>query len=359
MKSKSYLFKITLLFICTCLPQVGKTQLVTNNIHPFYSLTQGFLGPDYTVSNIQYTGHLNAVGQFDGTATNLGLTNGIIMTTGTVFNTTNGPHGPNNQAGEGFDNGMPGYSMLNALTGNSTYNAAVIQFDFVPNVDSISINYVFASEEYMEYVGSSFNDGFAIYLSVPGGNGFEIISKLNNGQNVSINNVNNGIGNSGPCNNCGNYMYNGTGSDAPYNSSNAYLQYDGLTTGLRARKTGLQIGQMYTMIIAIADAGDGILDSGLFLERCASCDFNVGMNTNKVTEGFHVYPNPSSGSFSINFPSEFEGTIYVHDHTGKLIQNVQTTPNEGTILVSNLDRGIYILSTNNSTITWQQRIVID
>ncbi|MBI3238608.1 MAG: choice-of-anchor L domain-containing protein, partial [Flavobacteriia bacterium] len=198
--------------------------------------------------------------------TNLGIATGIVMTTGTIYNNGDGPQGPNNSSGSGVDNGMGGYSQLsNLIGGTQTYNTAILEFDFVPYSDTVRFKYVFGSEEYPEYVGSTFNDVFAFFISGPGISGLQNIAKLPNGAAVAINNVNNGSGNTGPCTNCAYYVYNGDGNNSPYNGSNTYIQYDGFTKVLEA-VSKVQCGQTYHLVIAIADAGDGILDSGIFLE---------------------------------------------------------------------------------------------
>lgn len=226
------------------------------------------LGPGVTVSNISYSGNAAAIGYFDGSATNLGISQGIVMTTGTIANNGNGPHGPNNASGSGVANGAGGYSQLtNLINGGNTptYNAAILEFDFVPYADTVRFRYVFGSEEYPEYVNSSFNDVFAFFITGPGISGLQNIAKLPNGSVVAINNVNNGPGNGGPCVNCSYYVYNGTGNDAPYNGNPYYIQYDGFTKVLEA-VSRVQCGETYHLIIAIADTGDEILDSGIFLE---------------------------------------------------------------------------------------------
>jgi gliding motility-associated-like protein len=91
------------------------------------------------------------------------------------------------------------------------------------------------------------------------------MAKLPNGSDVTINNVNNGINNNGPCSNCALYNYNGDGTNSPYNSDPFYIQYDGFTKPIEA-VAKVQCGQTYHLIIAIADVGDGIFDSGIFLE---------------------------------------------------------------------------------------------
>lgn len=217
------------------------------------------LGSGVTVSNITYNGSPISIGYFTANGTNLGIAEGIVMTTGTVNNTGDGPHGPNNQSSAGMDNGAGGFAPLSNLIGGiDTYNTARLEFDFVPYSDSVRFNYVFGSEEYPEYVGSQFNDVFAFFISGPGIAGLQNIAKLPNGQAVAINNVNSGVNSSF-------YVNNGDGSQSPYNSSTQYIQYDGFTKVLTA-EAEVQCGQTYHLIIAIADAGDPIYDSGIFLE---------------------------------------------------------------------------------------------
>ncbi|MFT5858549.1 MAG: gliding motility-associated-like protein [Flavobacteriaceae bacterium] len=234
--------------------------LITSTAQAAPALVQNILlGSGVTVSNISYNGAAVAIGSFDGTACNVGLASGIVMTTGTVQNTGDGPHGPNNNGGSGLDTGTPGFGLLaNLIGGTPTYNAAILEFDFVPYSDTVSFNYVFGSEEYPEYVGSQFNDVFAFFISGPGIAGLQNIAKLPNGTAVAINNVNAGA-------NPGFFVNNGDGSSAPQNSSPNFIQYDGFTKVLTA-SSEVQCGQTYHLIIAIADVGDGILDSGIFLE---------------------------------------------------------------------------------------------
>jgi hypothetical protein len=132
------------------------------------------------------------------------------MTTGSVF-PQEGPQGPNDNGGEGTDNGYPDDSILTLLAGVLTYNAAILEFDFISVVDTLKFRCVFGSEEYPEYVGAQFNDAFQISIAGLGIVGYEILSIIPSGQQVSINNVN-------QMNNDLYFGANGDGSDPPYNS---------------------------------------------------------------------------------------------------------------------------------------------
>lgn len=257
-------FLITLFFVfifCSL-----RAQLQTSGGQSPNQLVQNvLLGPGVDVSNIFYAGPSGAIGTFNAANTTLGIDEGIIMTTGTIANNADGPHGPNDQPSAGFDNGGGGYSQLTNLVGTSTFNATILEFDFIPYSDTVKFEYVFASEEYPEYVGSDFNDVFAFFISGPGISGTKNMALIpGTTQAVAINNVNNGPGNSGPCKNCAYYNNNGNGSNSPYNSSPQYVQYDGFTTPMKA-VSKVQCGERYHLIIALADVGDEIYDSGIFL----------------------------------------------------------------------------------------------
>lgn len=127
------------------------------------------------ISNISYAGSLGAIGYFhNGANTNLGLSSGIIMTTGTIHSNQSGPLGPNNSisAGVSLGTGGPlapvGQWLAAQVNGPSYHDAAVLSFDLLPSGNTVSFRYVFGSEEYNEYVNTDFNDAFAFFLEGPG-----------------------------------------------------------------------------------------------------------------------------------------------------------------------------------------------
>lgn len=252
-----------LTILLALLPLFITAQLTTSTSMSPNGLVQNvLLGNGVTVSNISFNGSSQAIGSFNGASTNLGLAQGIVITTGTVLNNGSGPHGPNNTESSGIDNGAGGYALLsNLIGGTPTFNAAILEFDFIPYSDSVKFNYVFGSEEYLEFVGSTFNDAFAFFISGPGiVGGIQNIAKISGGGGpVTINNVHsattNSYGTFGPSN--GQYYTNNAGGST--------IQYDGFTKVLTA-ESAVQCGQTYHLIICIADAGDPDYDSGIFLE---------------------------------------------------------------------------------------------
>ena len=237
-------------------------------------LLQSMLGgPGVTISNITYNGSSlptvwNNIGTFTtgSTPTNLGITSGLILSTGGV----SGAVGPNNSGSFGIalTPSTPdlGDSDLYALVGSSVSNlhdASVLEFDFIPATDTIKFRYVFGSEEYPEYI-TSYNDVFAFFISGPNPAGglynkknIAILPTTNtNNDYVSIYNVNNGVTNTGPCKNCVYYINN---------IGDSSLQADAHTTVLTAWAHIVPC-QKYHFKLAIADANDRILDSWVWLD---------------------------------------------------------------------------------------------
>jgi gliding motility-associated-like protein len=291
------------------IPQLIFGQLITNTAMSPPQLVQNvLLGSGVNISNVVYTGDIQAIGMFTANNTNLGINNGIVITTGTVLNNGNGPQGPNNDGGSGIDNTGGSSVLLNGLiNSNSTKNAAILEFDFQAAGDIVSFNYVFGSEEYLEYVDAGFNDVFGLFISGPGIDGNQNIAKLLNQTVVSIDNVNN-------VKNSAFYIDNGDGNTAPYNSSNLFIQYDGFTKVLTA-SSPVECGQTYHLTIAIADVTDGIFDSGIFLEAQSLTSQASSEISYSISQDF--FDNPSivaEGCTSVTFSftrTETSNTISV------------------------------------------------
>lgn len=203
-----------------------------------------------------YTGAALASGSFTGgtsSGVGLGINSGLILTSGLAADAV----GPNNSDGTSTGNGTLGDADLNGLIPQATRDAASLEFSFTTTTGELSFNYVFASEEYNEFVNSSFNDVFAFFL-----NGENIALIPGTDIPVSINNVNGG--NPLGVNASYSQFYN---NNDPSNGTPAFnIEYDGFTDVFTASATGLTPNQEYTIKLAIADAGDSALDSAVFLE---------------------------------------------------------------------------------------------
>lgn len=266
------LFNATMALLLSALAYPVQAQLVVDDAPTPTDLVQNvLLGNGVVASNITFTGSLNAIGGFDGTMSNLGIDSGLVMTTGELVG-INGPVGPNNSGSSGTDNGEPNDPDLDIVAGIGTFNAAVLEFDFIPTGDTLRFNYVFGSEEYMEFVNAGVNDAFGFFLSGPGiagpySNGAENIALIPGTTTpVTIDNVNANL--------------NGTYYVDNETVPGQTVQYDGFTTVLTAEAI-VQCGEEYHIKIAIADAGDGVWDSGVFLE--AQSFGSSGVNVTAAT----------------------------------------------------------------------------
>ena len=139
-------------------------QLITTPNNNAQQLAQALMGGGISISNVSMNCPQFASGTFQSNGSNIGLPSGVLLTSGSI---TNAP-GPNNAGSAGNDNFSPGDAQLNAIATGNTQDACALEFDFVANCDTIQIAYVFASEEYPEFVNASVNDLFAFFLSGPG-----------------------------------------------------------------------------------------------------------------------------------------------------------------------------------------------
>ena len=260
--NKRILITGTSILFLVCLSTQIKAQLTVNSAPTVTQLVQNILlGPGVSASNFIFTGTNSARGSFNcAGACNVGIGNGVLITSGGVTNAI----GPNNATGSGTDNPSGPDSDLNGLhpTGTSPQDAAVIEFDFTVATDSVRFRYVWASEEYHDYVNTACNDFFGFFINGPGIVGKKNIALIP-GTNIpiSINNVNNGsapggTSPSGPCTNCA-YFRDNTGGTS--------VQYDGMTTVLTAA-TQVCPCETYHIKLAVQDFCDGAFDSGVFLE---------------------------------------------------------------------------------------------
>ncbi|WP_200959875.1 choice-of-anchor L domain-containing protein, partial [Cylindrospermopsis sp. CR12] len=137
-------------------------------------------------------------------------------------------------------------------------DAAVLEFDFVPTNSFLTFNYVFASEEYNEWVSTQFNDVFGFFVTDSLGVTTNIAVIPGTTTPIAINNVNSST-------NPAYYLNNDTSdfglSTTPYNT-----EFDGFTTGLTA---AIQVipDKKYHFKLAIADNSDGIYDSAVFITK--------------------------------------------------------------------------------------------
>ena len=277
----------------------GRAQLVVNAGVPAATVVQDVLvGEGVVITNITFSGVLDQIGTFDAANSNILVPDGMIMATGTATLAV----GPNNSGsltlgGGSFGVGDPDLQAISTFTVN---DAAILEFDFVPNGDSISFNYSFGSEEYNEYVCGTVNDAFGFFLSGPGISGPFTNGAINLALvpgttiPVTINTVNNGTaGSNGTVSNCNQVSPQWNQNTEFYvdNANNATptaTQLDGFTVVLEAAAQ-VQCGLTYHLKIAIADGGDTAFDSAVFIESGSFSSNGFDITASASIDGNQIF----------------------------------------------------------------------
>ncbi|WP_345291112.1 choice-of-anchor L domain-containing protein, partial [Flavobacterium hankyongi] len=329
----------------------AQAQLTVNNTQTPAQLVQNVLvGNGVTPFNIKFNGSTanasairDQVGEFvtNFNPTNLGLDRGLILSTGNAQVAL----GPNNSGAASLQTTTPTQNDpdLALLSGQTIRNVAIIEFDFLATGPNLRFDFVFASEEYPEFVGS-INDSFGFFLSGPGISGpfsggvaKNIAIVPSTTTPTTINTVNNGNANNGPCNNCAYYYNNLTTGQNPTTWNPAYsVQYDGFTKNLSAQAE-LICGQTYHIKLAIGNASDNLYDSAVFLK-----DFKIEPLVLTDASGADSYIG-CEGPVTINSGISPVGNTIVWTHDTYVMTGI-TTPS-----ITVTQPGIYQLSVYNST----------
>lgn len=283
----------------------AQLQITTGNTAQWF-VQNVLAGAGVQVSNVTFTGDLQQMGEFtDGNLTNLGMDQGFIMSVGKATEIAS----PNNSTAWGFDFNSNGTDpdLAQLVTGNQ-HDITILEFDFVPQGDKLSLDFIWGSEEYPEYVDQSYNDVFGFFLSGPGiagpytNNAINIATVPGGGGVVSIDNVN-----------------NVNGSNTPWyidNTGGTSIQFDGFTQPIPV-SVDVQACETYHIKMALSDLGDGVYDSGIFLKRHSFSSNQLGVNTsydNTLTD--QAIEGCASGKFIIGLPNPVSADSTIHYSIG-------------------------------------------
>ncbi|MEZ0006593.1 gliding motility-associated-like protein [Flavobacterium sp. 28YEA47A] len=216
---------------------------------------------------------------------------GLLLTTGKASSAM----GPNNTGGSTDEMVKAANDPdLASITGRTIYDAATLEFDFVPAGNTLEFKYVFSSEEYLEYCETGYNDAFGFFLSGPGisgpyrNNAINLAVLPNTTTPISINTIHsagtNVNGNNFPAVNGQYYQNNAAGSTT--------TQFDGNTVILTATYPVTPCST-YRIKLSIGDASDQKWDSGVFLGARSFNSENIVLtnygnmieNQNNIFEG--------------------------------------------------------------------------
>ena len=299
------------------------------------ALATKLVGTGVTISNVKYTGAAVAAGTFASDNNVIGFSNGIVLSTGNIRNVI----GPNCSSGITSENGTAGDTDLSNLIGQSTLDAAVLEFDFIPTSPTIRFQYVFASDEYEDFV-FDFNDVFAFFVN---GKNVALIPQTNT--LVSINNVNNG--NNGldalhpeyalipPVN--PNFYVNNDIDVIP--TPPVDTEMDGMTVVLTA-SAQVNPGVTNHIKLAIADALDEQLDSNVFIKAGSLSSSIVSLSPTGLAFG-NVNQGSQSAPQTVTLTNVGTGTL-----TG-----VTIAPDSNNFTVSNNTCGTTVAAGANCTLS--------
>lgn len=275
--------KRILVFVTLMLPLLSQAQNISvtsaqgQNIATF--VEQHLKGNGVYITNVKFNnvqGNITfpQIGTFNSNGfPYLQMDQGVVMTTGNV-SVAAGPNNSGSASSQVTTHYTDPMSQMAALVSNPLTSCATLDFDFVSISPYITLNYCFGSEEYDEYVWSSFNDVFAFFVTGPNPDNPQstmtkniaiiphTVSTANpNGIAVAINTVNGKTETENPS--AGHYHYS---EFYVHNDYSTGVQYDAFTQKLSANATLLPCTQ-YHMHISICNVQDKSWDSGVFLEE--------------------------------------------------------------------------------------------
>ena len=236
-------------------------------------------------------GDANQFGQFtngtnaSGAGPVIGIDTGVFLATGNANGVDTAPDpdanavlGPNNYGETSLSTGSI-YSdpQLTGLAAAATRDTVVLQLRLTPSQDDLRFAFVYASEEYPEYVCSQFNDVFGFFVkpaSAP-----DVPENWTNAAvipgtstPISVNTINSGVcgsegdGTPSDLSNSALFTANGDGSTP---ASNQNLQHDGFTVPLSVQTPVIR-GAPYDVKLAIGDTVDDGYDAAVFLNFIGS-----------------------------------------------------------------------------------------
>lgn len=228
-------------------------------------VSEHLVGGRVQVSNVQRLGKRVSYGLLTDTSSRPLFGKAVVFSTGLA----EAIRAPNISTKTGRYLGHGGHEDLSRVAGYETHDVSGIAFDFVPEYEWMVFNYIFASDEYIEYVNSRYNDVFGFFITGPG---FEDKTNLalipGTKEPITINTINHQkysefYLDNNPFNRLG------KPSDELIDKLDPYFlghyTFDGMTKPLQI-KAKVQPGEKYHIEIMVADVSDGRYDSAIMLE---------------------------------------------------------------------------------------------
>ncbi|MEN8891826.1 Hint domain-containing protein [Planktotalea arctica] len=253
------------------------SELGYNTNQSALNMAQRIFGDGVAIQSASYTGDSDASGYYwRGDSRSPDATpgdRGVILSTGNVRDFTQSNGDPNRSTGTSTNHFGTAYDGLDDFdlaasgsTNNITYDAAMLDVDFIPTGDTMTMQFVFSSEEYPEYVNSLYQDFVGVWV-----NGVQVDMLIGNGD-ADPGNIN-GNANS-------NLFIDNSNDD--YNT-----EMDGFTVTM-SLKMAVIPGVTNSIRIGIADVSDAQYDSNLLI-----AENSVQTSLIANDDSFTVDPNGS------------------------------------------------------------------
>jgi len=294
---------------------------------------------DLGIEKVQYTGPPECLGRFSNKLARDFPKAGIILSTGNVFDAV----GPNRKSNTSTNTHGKSDWELARMANNISMDASVLSFQFEPHSDSIRFNFVFASEEYPEYVFRGVNDVFAFFLiDLETKQKRNLALVPNTNSVVSIDNIN--FKNNSKYYIENKYWYSRRVDYWQQNKREAEISYliefDGFTKSLEAH-AAVVAGRRYELRIAISDIGDALYDSAVFLEAGSFTDKKRPSkqekeNMSSIFEGNEVVQEGDTSLVYLSIQFEFDS----YDIPNSSVDDIEKLKN---FLESNADKKLEIV----------------
>lgn len=293
---------------------------------------------------------LNGIGYFENENPSFPIETGIILMTGDVLDAP-GPAGIA-QA----DDGWPGdQQLLNYIQSlgfdpdiTSYHDATIMEFDFTPVTDSVSFNFVFASNEYGEFQ-CDYSDAFAFFLeNQTTGNvsNLALVPNTSGEIPISVTTIRDGLHNL-ECGSVNPEFFENFYGDSGFPVAESPINFFGHTVLMQAWSNVIP-GTTYRMKLVIADRNDSLYNSAVLIEgesfflgdvdlgedlstpngtaRCEGESYVIDSQLTSIPEGATIswqYEDPpGSGVFVPFVPAEEAPTLVVTETgTYRLVVN--------------------------------------
>ncbi|MFO7940899.1 MAG: choice-of-anchor L domain-containing protein, partial [Bacteroidales bacterium] len=158
-------------------------------------------------------------------------------------------------------------SLVETIATGKTHDASTLSFRFNSFTDSIAFAFVFASDEYLEYVNEGVSDVFGFFCRKKGSSAWQNLATLPNSEvPITVDLINTKENSDYYLHN---YYYNDVSARRRHHTAEEIerswlLGFDGLTQGI---STGMRVEpySTYEFRITIADVGDNRFDSWVML----------------------------------------------------------------------------------------------